>query len=145
MVSDADRVSYRRKMWLASLTVFAAVAAVASVLLIERFVDHAWDDDRNSSSVDTGSVASMRTFEAPVGASAAARSSVTAILDTVGIAVQGGGGSVSRDCDAEWCYSRSVMGLWEWVLLLLEAAFCVALRHDLIPATGGVGVESFVL
>lgn len=131
MVSDADRVYYRRKMWLASLTVVAALATVASVLLIERFVDDAWSDNIS----DTGS-ASSGTFEAPVGAS------VSAVRETVGIEIRGG---VGRDCDAEWCYSRSALGLWEWVLLLLEAAFCVSLRHDLIPATGGVGVESFVL
>ena len=50
-----------------------------------------------------------------------------------------------RDCNTEWCYSRSLMGLWEWLLLLVEAGFCIALRHDLAPATAGVGVESFVL
>lgn len=50
-----------------------------------------------------------------------------------------------RDCDVEWCYSRSALALWEWVLLIQEAFFCLALRHDLTPATGGVGVESFVL
>lgn len=55
------------------------------------------------------------------------------------------GTSHRRDCNSEWCYSRSLMGLWEWLLLLLEAGFCIALRHDLAPATAGVGVESFVL
>lgn len=61
---------------------------------------------------------------------------------------QGGGvdgSSGGRNCDKEWCYSRSALGLWEWVFILEEAAFCVQLRHDLSPATAGVGVESFVL
>ncbi|CAM9888063.1 unnamed protein product [Pylaiella littoralis] len=53
--------------------------------------------------------------------------------------------SRKRDCDTEWCYSRSLLGVWEWFLLMVQAGFCIALRHDLAPATGGVGVESFVL
>lgn len=140
MVSDADRVSYRRKMWLASLTAVAALATVASVLLIERFVDDAWAD----SSSDTG-IVSTGAFEAPAVPAVPAGASLAASFETVAIEVRGGGGGGGRDCDAEWCYSRSALGLWEWVLLVLEAAFCVSLRHDLIPATGGVGVESFVL
>lgn len=62
-----------------------------------------------------------------------------------GFGTGGGGGGDGRDCDTEWCYSRGALGLWEWVLLLEEAAFCLGLRHDLAPATAGVGVESFVL
>lgn len=96
--------------------VAAVVAAVASVLLVERFVDNA------------------STFGA---------SSAGGYGSNGGLGVRGEGGG--RDCDVEWCYSRSVLGLWEWALLLLEAGFCMALKHDLAPATSGVGVESFVL
>lgn len=56
-----------------------------------------------------------------------------------------GGQDGGRDCDTEWCYSRSALGLWQWVLTIEEAIFSIVLMHDLEPATGGVGVESFVL
>lgn len=84
--------------------VASAIAAVVSVLLLERFLDKALGAHHGT-----------------------------------------GGGPDSRDCDEEWCYSRGALGVWEWVLILEEAAFCIQLRHDLAPATAGVGVESFVL
>lgn len=101
MVSDADLVSYGRKKLLSWLMVATGIATVASVLLLEQFVDHNLEE--------------------------------------------GGGGGGGRDCDKDWCYSRSALGLWEWALIIEEAAFCLQLRHDLAPATAGVGVESFVL
>lgn len=105
--------------------VAAVVAAVASVLLVERFVDDA----------------------TILGASSAGGYGVDGSSGSYagggGLGVGGEGGG--RDCNVEWCLSRSVLGLWEWALLLLEAGFCMALKHDLAPATSGVGVESFVL
>lgn len=163
-MSDADLVAYRRKLWLASLAVATALAALLSVLIVECFVDRAWEASAGIGSV-SGSVSSLvgasgswsdssvlSGSEGEGMAAAAAAAAESAMRGEGGGMARwlggGGGTSVSirrHDCDTEWCYSRSLLGLWEWLLLLLEAGFCIALRHDLAPATGGVGVESFVL
>ncbi|CAM9339506.1 unnamed protein product, partial [Hapterophycus canaliculatus] len=156
VVSDADLVAYRRKLWLASLAMATALAAVLSVLVVECFVDRAWE--ARAGVVGGGSGSGSGSLSASAFLSGAEGEGMAA---ATGAAVRGGGeewarwlgdggiaGGVSfrrHDCDTEWCYSRSLLGLWEWLLLFLEAGFCIALRHDLAPATGGIGVESFVL
>lgn len=206
-MSEADLVAYRRKVFLASVAVVAALAAVSSVLLVECFADGAcgvgyvkgsvagsidfggggYDGslfldksrapifgdgafsvgggsggDGVAASVHGGLYEEGASFLTPdavdgsvadevsngvsaVSAIAVAAPAVAEGADPVEVAAPRNGTSHRRDCNSEWCYSRSLMGLWEWLLLLLEAGFCVALRHDLAPATAGVGVESFVL
>eukprot|EP00903_Cladosiphon_okamuranus_P009491 g9043.t1 len=207
VVSEADLMAYRRKVFLASVAVVAALVAVCSVLMVECFADGACgvgylkgnaagsfdfggggfdgslfldkggvpnfrDDDVSvgggggggggSKSVHgdlyeeeaslmipggvDGSVAGEEsTGVSAVTAIAAPAEAVPTEADPIEVAAPGNGTSHRRDCNTEWCYSRSLMGLWEWLLLLLEGGFCIALRHDLAPATAGVGVESFVL
>lgn len=153
VVSDADLVSYRRKMFIVTLMVIAMVSAIASVLLLERFVDNAWVHDdakdmssRNSSSSGSGVTDTTTAMDTALTAitPAIATSGPTAQAKPDRNIIRSRSGT-NRDCDTEWCYSRSALALWECVLLLLEAFFCLALKHDLATATGGVGVESFVL
>ncbi|CAB1099104.1 unnamed protein product [Ectocarpus sp. CCAP 1310/34] len=137
VVSDGDLVAYKRKLWLASTAVIVAVVAVLSVLIVECVEGGTWNMGWSL----------RRGAGAFVGGSGS--SSIGGFDDeTAAVGDQNrweGNVSSSRDCDTEWCYSRSLLGLWEYLLLAVEAGFCMALRHDLAPATGGVGVESFVL
>ena len=130
MVSDADLVSFRRKKWLSVAMVLSCVSAAVSVILLEMLVD------RRSGAVTSADV---------VGNSSQSAGAMPADTGTREAFTSGLSGMGGRDCDEEWCYSRSTLALWEWVFLLLETGFCVALRHDLALSTGGVGVDSFVL
>lgn len=207
VVSEADLVAYRRKVFLASVAVVAALVAVSSVLLVECFADGAcgvgyvkgkggstlsngfvagggstvdlggggsggnlFSDKNDASLFGDGAFAagggsggsgvhgdlyeertSLLTLtnvdvdEEPLTGSAVTTIAAAAVPVDADALTARNGTSHRRDCNTEWCYSRSLMGLWEWLLLLLEAGFCIALRHDLAPATAGVGVESFVL
>ncbi|CAM9790089.1 unnamed protein product [Ascophyllum nodosum] len=130
VVSDADLVSFRRKKWLSVAMVLSCVSAAVSVILLEVLVD------RRSGAVTSADV---------VGNSSQSAGAMPADTGTREAFTSGLSGMGGRDCDEEWCYSRSTLALWEWVFLLLETGFCVALRHDLALSTGGVGVDSFVL
>lgn len=136
-MSDGDLVAYKRKLWLASTAAIVAVVAVLSALIVECVEGGTWNMGWST----------RRGAGAFVGGSGS--SSIGGFDDeTAAVGDQDrweDNVSSSRDCDTEWCYSRSLLGLWEYLLLAVEAGFCMALRHDLAPATGGVGVESFVL
>lgn len=138
-MSDGDLVAYKRKLWLASTAAVVAAVAVLSVLIVECVEGGTWNVGW-----------SIRGGGGPGAFVGGSGGSSSGGFDDETPAVgdrerwEDNVGS-SRDCDAEWCYSRSLLGLWEYLLLVIEAGFCIALRHDLAPATGGVGVESFVL
>ncbi|CAM9234100.1 unnamed protein product [Ectocarpus fasciculatus] len=145
VVSDGDLVAYKRKLWLASTAAVVAAVAVLSVLIVECVEGGTWNvgwSIRGGSAGGGGGGPGVFVGGSGGSSSDGFDDETAAVGDRE--RWEGNVGS-SRDCDTEWCYSRSLLGLWEYLLLVIEAGFCIALRHDLAPATGGVGVESFVL
>lgn len=143
-MSDGDLVAYKRKLWLASTAAIVAVVAVLSVLILECVEGGTWNVGWSIRGSSAGGAGGAGAFVGGSGGSSIG--SVDHETAAVGDQERWDDSvSSSRDCDIEWCYSRSLLGLWEYLLLAIEAGFCIALRHDLAPATGGVGVESFVL
>lgn len=119
--------------------ILSCMAAAASVILLELFVDGKRDGDDTS----PAAVLAVETNQSSASAPEAAMligSDAREAFPSLGLV-----GLFTKSCDSEWCYSRSTLALWEWVFILLEAGFCLTLRNDLTLATGGVGVEGFVL